>query len=374
LAVSDEWTNFLELSSQHVNILQDRIYENPANESLAPLLWTNSDMWLSVERLINIHTNVVRECTENLTDAINGPEPWLESILSEMQRHSNLVEEDLIKPTTGLADLMYKSVGIRDARHSLELSMSLWRLSWITFVFLPLTFLCGFFSMQVSVFQDTPSVKWYFIVAVPMMVCVLASWFIFKQLLEGNTPNPYARGVYENFFQELANSYPLLWTRSGPRPTVRLGRPLEHFKWWLITRWSAPENTGDVKSGGSEENLFDGLGSWSRIKRHFMRQWTGQLQAEIVARASVSTEMGEIISVVGADKIDMLKTGKNREEVVETLQIPSERTKRPVNTIDNPRRSGSSAGRPSSRGSSGGRNSGIIVEEETLDWLKSLNT
>jgi Mg2+ and Co2+ transporter CorA len=42
---------------------------------------------------------------------------------------------------------MYKSISIRDSRQSLELNASLWRLSWITFIFLPLTFLVGFFGM-----------------------------------------------------------------------------------------------------------------------------------------------------------------------------------------------------------------------------------
>ena len=60
---------------------------------------------------------------------------------------------------------MYKSVAIRDTRLSLELNASLWRLSWITFIFLPLTFLSGFFGMNVDLFADEPSIKWYFVAA-----------------------------------------------------------------------------------------------------------------------------------------------------------------------------------------------------------------
>jgi Mg2+ and Co2+ transporter CorA len=64
---------------------------------------------------------------------------------------------------------MYKSVSIRDSRQSLELNASLWRLSWITFIFLPLTFLVGFFGMNVNIFENYPSVKYYFITAVPLV-------------------------------------------------------------------------------------------------------------------------------------------------------------------------------------------------------------
>lgn len=78
---------------------------------------------------------------------------------------------------------MYKSVSIRDARLSLELNTSLWRLSWITFVFLPLTFLVGFFGMNVDIFRGFPSAKWYFISAAPFMVFVFLAWLVFKRCL-----------------------------------------------------------------------------------------------------------------------------------------------------------------------------------------------
>jgi Mg2+ and Co2+ transporter CorA len=81
---------------------------------------------------------------------------------------------------------MYKSVSIRDARLSLELNASLWRLSWITFIFLPLTFLVGFFGMNVDMFNDRPSLKWYFITAVPFMLLVFLGWLAFKQLLSNH--------------------------------------------------------------------------------------------------------------------------------------------------------------------------------------------
>ena len=71
---------------------------------------------------------------------------WLESSNADMGRISDLIQEDLVKPTANLADLMYKSVEIRDSRHGLQLNTSMWRLSWITFIFLPLTFIVGFFG------------------------------------------------------------------------------------------------------------------------------------------------------------------------------------------------------------------------------------
>lgn len=368
-AVSEQWENFLELSSHHVGILVDKIYENPANEALAPLLWTNSDNWLGAERLISIHMNVVKECQANLVEASEGLELWLEAIPGDFKRLSNLVQEDLVKPTAGLTDLMYKSVGIRDARHSLELSMSLWRLSWITFIFLPLTFLCGFFSMSVDVFADHPSLKWYFVAAAPMMSAVFASWFLFKRFLDGATQNPYARGVYENLFQDLAASYPLLWTRTGPRQSIRPRTALERLKWFLIRRWSLPEETGNTSTIG--DNLFDGLGAWSRIKRQLMRQWTEQIQAADMWRRSTSYELGGVESATAGPKTQEGSSDSKVDstEEVANLQVPHDLSMRLATFTDGSRRS-QSGGRPSTA-SSGGRNSGVMVEEERLDWLEN---
>lgn len=75
-----------------------------------------------------------------------------------------------MKSETDLSTLqLYKSVAIRDTRLSLELNANLWRLSWITFIFLPLTFLSGFFGMNVDLFADEPSIKWYFVAAVVLV-------------------------------------------------------------------------------------------------------------------------------------------------------------------------------------------------------------
>lgn len=147
-SAAESWEGFLDIANTHVSILEDKIYEEPADESRAPELWTNSSWWLKMERLMFTHVDVIRECQANLREMADDPtvsDVWLEATPGDFERLSNRVQEDLVKPTANLADLMYKSVGIRDSRHSLRLSMSMWRLSWITFIFLPLTAISGFF-------------------------------------------------------------------------------------------------------------------------------------------------------------------------------------------------------------------------------------
>ncbi|KAL5392771.1 hypothetical protein DPSP01_000470 [Paraphaeosphaeria sporulosa] len=174
-ALAQNWEKYSNICEVHTGILEDKIYENPADETRAPELWTNASLWLKVERLMYLHIDLIKETRAYLHELDNSDPsedgPWLESSAEEMEKLTTLFQEGVVKPTDNLSDLMYKSVGIRDARHSLQLGLSMWRLSWITFVFLPLTFTTGFFGMNVDTFAENPSIK-YFLIAVVALFTV----------------------------------------------------------------------------------------------------------------------------------------------------------------------------------------------------------
>ena len=149
-ALSASWSRFFTACETHVSILEDKIYESPADESRADELWGDSASWLKVERLLYLHADMARDVRAQLKVLANGDPKedaqWLGTAPEELMKYAEQWERDIMIPTTALSELMYRSVGIRDARHSLELGLSMWRLSWITFIFLPLTFAVGFFG------------------------------------------------------------------------------------------------------------------------------------------------------------------------------------------------------------------------------------
>ena len=126
--VRQAWTDQLLLLHDEYTALEDRVYERPADTGVAQHLWAMSQHLHDMLKLINRHAKL-----------ISG------------------VQDD------------YKSVQIRDSRQSLDLSASLWRLSWITFVFLPLNSVASVFGMNVGIFRGSPSLSWYFVVAVPLV-------------------------------------------------------------------------------------------------------------------------------------------------------------------------------------------------------------
>ena len=177
--IAGKWSAYVLSMHNHIAALEEIIYDQPADDRRAPALWSISKQLLQAERLMKFHVLLLENVQRDLTDLTgNTTRPsWLGQNLAEFSRLSSEVEEMLKKPVANMVDLvsyrflmvleranpwlqMYKSISIRDARQSLELNTSMWRLSWITFIFLPLTFLAGVFGMNVSELTSNPPLKW----------------------------------------------------------------------------------------------------------------------------------------------------------------------------------------------------------------------
>ncbi|QSS54073.1 hypothetical protein I7I53_01526 [Histoplasma capsulatum var. duboisii H88] len=388
-----EWDAFLDLAMDHVSILEDKIYEEPADETRAPELWLNSSIWLKVEKLLFIHIDIIKEMRprlRELDDDLDTDDTWLDSIPGDYDRLTTLVEEDLVKPTKTLISLLYQSVSIRDSRHSIQLGVSMWRLSWITFIFLPLTFIVGFFGMNVDTFADNPSIKWYFISCVPFMLCVLAAWYVVKHIIARQRQTPYQRGIYENFFHEMATENPSLWSRMGPREYVRPEGHIARLKWHLVKRWSAPEKT-ILASPKSDDEGVDSLGAVSKLKRYLICRWTAQIAANQAVDPSSASSL-EAGQVDYGNEAEGLVEGSHvvaegLAEAAETLVIPATPVvegafafEKSASQLPVPA-TGTHGGEErlsriwsrrhlnQNSNSSDNRSSGILVEEEDFRWL-----
>ncbi|KAL8878757.1 MAG: hypothetical protein Q9198_003503 [Flavoplaca austrocitrina] len=236
-------------------------------------------------------------------------------------------------------------------------------------------------SMQVGTFSDNPSIKWYFVSAVPLMMLVLILWYIIKHALARRRQSPYQRGVYEHLFHDLATTYPTLWSRDGPRKFIRPRGMWGRLKWSLILYWNRPEKT--VRSGSPDpDSDDDDLGAWARCKRTLTRRWTSQLQGTApVGTSSSSLEEGIL------DEFGTISDGLSGVTELLALPVTGHAKNLPGGMIQLPLSPGSQArrkrasprrgslerpSRPTSKGSSGKRDSGVLVEEEAFNWLQEL--
>ncbi|KAK8127923.1 hypothetical protein PG984_009031, partial [Apiospora sp. TS-2023a] len=187
------------LTSQLPPQQEEQIYQNPEDETWGDQLWRCSRSWSAFTRLMSLHVQMVSCLEVRAADfleefrrdaakcqrgkAVLG-EPLLDNgcvlfrLPKSLEASQTELKTALQQPTANMLDMVYKRVAIRDARNSLALNQSLWRLSWITFLFLPLTFITGVFGMNVDIFADNPSIKWWFAAAIPLMVLVLFGWYL----------------------------------------------------------------------------------------------------------------------------------------------------------------------------------------------------
>ncbi|KAF8472021.1 hypothetical protein BDZ91DRAFT_717042 [Kalaharituber pfeilii] len=360
------WEKVLDLSWEHVSILEDAIYEQPADESRAPQLWKNSAYWLRFEKLMFYHVDTMNEMRRYLADLsdieIEDGNSWLDELPSDFDKLGSLIQEDLVKPTANLSELMYKSVGIRDSRASLQLGTSMWRLSWITFIFLPLTFIVGFFGMNVETFagEGTPSIKWFFIIVIPFFAIVLIGWYILKHRLARHRRAPMQRGWYEALFTQLQEENPTLWSRQGPREYVEPVDWVSRMKWRIIKQWTNEKAL--PKPGDSEEPI----GAWNRIKQFLIKKWTKEIKIKRTDRRSPETEDMELGEVLTVENTHVPGLGAVIDEHCRVVRdFGASCSAEAYRDTNRSRKHHKRNSRPRSRGgsSSDGHNSGILVEE-----------
>ena len=402
------WDQFLGVASDHVAILEDKIYENPADESRAPELWTNQAAWLKVNKIMYIHQDLVKELQSHMKELADADDEdsgveveWLASSPAQYDRLAHSVTEDLVQPTDNLSDLMYKSVGIRDSRQSLQLALSMWRLSWITFIFLPLTFIVGFFGMNVNTFSNDPPIEWYFVSAIVLMIfgesyfnpttptrddkerryahniTVLFLWYFVKHNLQRGRQSPYQRGLYEAIFNNLEKDHPDLWTSTGAAEGVEPVGFMNRQKWRLLRYWFAPERTVDQQmySSLAPKAVSAELGAWAGFKRYLLYRWLGQIKFNTIPEENLDDEEAGTNTVLN-NNTPKIETGTINELAKFSTPIAMADAEpaaiqplatiglRPLKVRDNgtPR---NSEDRPSSA------SSGIIFEERNLSDSES---
>lgn len=221
LREADEaWNARIVELGNDVELFASQVYDNPSDIASSDHLWNLSQYLSEMHQAIGAQAELMEliqeELQEYAQDQVSyatGPEAakpwlafsrdsWLEALINEMKDSEQSIQDGLIRevdrlldrvscrvcqftaPLTDSCQKVYKTVSINDARRSIELNQSIWRLSWVTFIFLPMTFLASFFGMNVNIFSGNPDVKWYFIAVVPFMTIVLLLWLSFRSVLD----------------------------------------------------------------------------------------------------------------------------------------------------------------------------------------------
>lgn len=102
-----------------------------------------------------------------------------------------------------LIQLEFNLTSIAEAQKSTSTNVSMKRLSWITFIFLPLMFISSLFGMNVDILKSNPGWWIYIIFAAGTMILTFGVWILFKRKnLEGRIEKKFQWLVKRKNFDE----------------------------------------------------------------------------------------------------------------------------------------------------------------------------
>ncbi|KAI1742086.1 ankyrin repeat-containing domain protein [Xylaria scruposa] len=192
--------NNLEAGRQLSNARLDVLRNGGRSEGLLPRLLSDATV---IEYMTENHAHIVRSLT-GLIDYVAKLQdgPWKLSEQAEkdcrekiksLKAHRETLRE-LLERSQNIIQLEFNLASILEARRSTSTNRSLKRLTWVTFVFLPLVFVASLFGMNVDILSRDPSWWWYFPIAGGFLLLTFGVWIIFKRFntLEGSLERYFA--------------------------------------------------------------------------------------------------------------------------------------------------------------------------------------
>ncbi|KAH8771239.1 hypothetical protein BGZ57DRAFT_896399 [Hyaloscypha finlandica] len=176
------WRNVVDKASEHIrtseNLALDKGLSIEQLETLAQDTWEDSLSWFTIQKLLNAHQKMISKSQSDLKAlaklvGLTEEKNQLQTCLNELKELETIVSQDFITRGQSISSLVYNIIGVRNAQAAQKYSESMGRITWISFIFFPLIAVSGLFGMNIDLLANNPSVKWYFIVAVPSLVLVL---------------------------------------------------------------------------------------------------------------------------------------------------------------------------------------------------------
>ncbi|MCJ1468852.1 Ankyrin-2 [Pseudocyphellaria aurata] len=199
--LEEEWNDVHETADGHLSDMRTRVLQSNGTDSkLIKSLLRDARLWGILSKLLEDQIKVLRSVQgsyENNSWVLykEGKELYKEGKnnlehrqIREFEKETNDLSTkvqtqlgDLTATSQTLIQLEFNLTSIAEAQKSTSMNRSMKRLSWITFIFLPLTFIGTLFGMNVNILQSNPSWWIYLPFAVGITILTLIVWIAFKR-------------------------------------------------------------------------------------------------------------------------------------------------------------------------------------------------
>ncbi|KAF2807556.1 uncharacterized protein BDZ99DRAFT_465386, partial [Mytilinidion resinicola] len=186
--LKEEWNSVCKAAEQHLNDRRIEVLRSRGLEAgLIEALLHDARLWGRLSELLEgqvmalfgsfevknwemLYEQEHREKAQALKKDVN-------ELSEELRKRLN----NLTATSQELIQLEFNLTSIAEAQKSTTMNRSIKRLSWITFVFLPLMFIASLFGMNIDLLKSNPGWWWYLPFAVGTMILTFTVWIIFKR-------------------------------------------------------------------------------------------------------------------------------------------------------------------------------------------------
>ncbi|OJI99806.1 hypothetical protein ASPVEDRAFT_81397 [Aspergillus versicolor CBS 583.65] len=203
--MNSDWHLVYEQSLQYLNRMRIKVLQQEGRNKriIRELLRASLDCSRLVSALqLQVHRITsqveVYRTHDYLRDSLHD-----DSALGNVSTSTEQLEKDvkmkiseLSQLTQDLITLEFSLVSIHEAQLSTSMSVSMKRLSWITFIYLPLTFAASVFGANINVLADNPGWWWMAILAGALMFMTFSGWVLFKYTELENHLETAGDGIY----------------------------------------------------------------------------------------------------------------------------------------------------------------------------------
>ncbi|KAL2822617.1 ankyrin repeat-containing domain protein [Aspergillus granulosus] len=190
--LENEWNSICDAGERHLSHMRTMTFHsNGRNNSLVKIHLSDAEMWTRFNETHLAQMRYLRSLIESYDRwpvLQEGAVSWLswkrENLQSEIENAETRVRERiarLTKISQELIQLEFNLTSIAEAQKSTSANRSLKRLSWITFIFLPLMFISSLFGMNVDILESNPPWWLYLPLAGGTILLTMTIWMIFKR-------------------------------------------------------------------------------------------------------------------------------------------------------------------------------------------------
>ncbi len=141
-AIADSFMVVLTAVDDDINELQDNVIERPRGEQLSRIAQLQRELH-DMRRLVNPERDMLQRVADEISD-LPGLEPGDREYISEVARYLSRISDQL----DNHAQMLTSATDIYLSRSSNDLNVVMKRLTVVATVFLPLTFITGFFGQN----------------------------------------------------------------------------------------------------------------------------------------------------------------------------------------------------------------------------------